>query len=199
MHHLCTAALMLMLGGQSAGTIVSQDRPTTFGGMKYGSSKAIATTRMRELGFSPKKVPDGLQTRLNPLDALWQGQLRGQVANVILAFTPRDSLEAVIISFLTEDRECLPFHRTMLSELIQKYGEPQYKIELFQRPYDGPAQQETAVKAGKAHVHAAWTLPGRSDLEIRVTEALTVSVAYRSDLWNNEVIRRQNNEESPIF
>jgi len=173
----------------------AQDRAIAFGNVRFGETPVSVANAMNAVGLSPyQKAKVDLRFAL---DQTFHGTVLGQQALVMALFNENGGLEKMIVSFVTEDENCLPFYQRFKGDLKDHYGPASAETERFDFPYhDGGhvGSEVTAIRTGKSHINATWQ---REDagvnggrISLSVENNLTVYLTYESATWAAEAGRR---------
>jgi hypothetical protein len=178
------------------------ERALAFGDVPFGSSPAAVLAAMKALQFEQIAAPE--TDELFPQDQRFAGAVKGQDTLVSAYYDAAGHLEKVLVSFLTQDEDCVPFFREMKKDLIAKYGKPMLDAERWDFPYEKGAhvgQEHIALRVGKGLLAAVWDRNelGSTDggVTLRTADNVIVRLAYESSKWRAELTRRQKivNEE----
>jgi hypothetical protein len=174
----------------------AEERATVFGNVRFGESPSAVADAMAAVGLMPYD-----KARANDrfaLDQTFLGIVLGEKALVMTLFSERGGLEKMIVSFVTDDKNCLAFYREFKGELKARYGSTSADVEQYDAPYsDGGhvGYEQIAIKNGKGHINALWQRQdGGVDggrISLSVEENLTVYLTYESATWSAESDRRK--------
>jgi len=173
----------------------AQDRATAFGNVRFGETPVAVANAMNAVGLTPyQKAKVDLRFAL---DQTFHGMVLGQQALVMALFNERGGLEKLIVSFVTDDDNCLPFYQRFKGDLKEHYGATAAEMERYDFPYhDGNhiGSEVTAIRTGKSHINATWE---REDagvnggrISLSVENNLTVYLTFESATWAAEAGRR---------
>lgn len=180
----------------AAASVEAQDRAAAFGNVRFGETPPRVAEAMAAIGMVP-------YTKLKaderfPLDQTFQGTLLGEQAVVMALFDERGAFEKMIVSFLTEEKDCLEFYGLFKDELIAKYGTTTLDVQRYDYPFsdgDHVGHEQTAIRFGKGHVAATWKRDDAGDrtggIALSVEDNLTVRLTYESGRWSAESDRRK--------
>lgn len=192
-HYSIVIAMVLSL---AAASVNAQSRATAFGNVRFGETPAHVAEALAALGMAPytKIKPD----ERFPLDQTFHGTLLGEQAVVMTLFDGHGAFEKMIVSFLTEEQDCLEFYGQFKDELIEKYGTTTIDMQRYDYPYndgDHVGHEQTAIRFGKAHLAATWKREDAGDrtggIALSVEDNLTVRLTYESGKWSAESDRRR--------
>jgi hypothetical protein len=184
------AASLLM-----ASLTFAQDRSTALGGVPFGTSPSAVSAAMSELGLAPVALSDG-RTAF-PLDQTFAGAIDGRQVLVVAMYDSHEALEKMLVSFITSDTECLRFYRDFKVALTEEFGDTHADVEQWKAPYDGGkhvGREAAAIRSGKGFVGATWNrddLDSTAGMSLSVAGNLTVTLAYESSKWSQELDRRR--------
>jgi hypothetical protein len=186
-------AMALCLAAASA---EAQDRATAFGSVRFGETPARVAEAMAAIGLAPyTKIKADERF---PLDQTFQGMLLGEQAVVMTLFDGNGAFEKMIVSFLTEEQDCLEFYGQFKDELIEKYGATTLDVHRYDYPFsdgDHVGHEQTAIRFGKGHLAATWKREDAGDhtggIALSVEDNLTVRLTYESGKWSVESDRRK--------
>ncbi|HKB12540.1 MAG TPA: hypothetical protein VKD69_17885 [Vicinamibacterales bacterium] len=173
----------------------AQERGTTLGGVPFGTHPADVAAAMSRLGLSAAELPDA-RTAF-PLDQTFAGRIDGRHVLVVAMYDSSEALEKLLVSFITTDTECLRFYRDFKLALTEEFGDTHADVEDWKPPYDGGrhvGREEVAIRHGKGFVGATWDrddLDGMAGMSLSVGANLTVTLAYESSKWAQELDRRR--------
>jgi len=184
------AAVLLM-----ASYSFAQERGTALGGVPFGTSPSAVAAAMADLGLTPAALKGG--PGAFPLDQAFTGTIDGRQVLVVTMYDAREALEKMLVSFITSDNECLPFYRDFKRSLLEEFGDTHADVEDWKAPYDGGrhvGREVTAIRSGKGFVGATWDrddLDGTAGMSLSVGGNMTVTLAYESARWAQELDRRR--------
>ncbi|HJZ73854.1 MAG TPA: hypothetical protein VKE51_19080 [Vicinamibacterales bacterium] len=184
------AALLLM-----ASSTFAQERSTALGGVPFGTSPSDVAAAMARLGLTPLALKAG--PTAFPLDQTFTGTIDGRQVLVVTMYDERQALEKMQVSFITSDNECLPFYRDFKNALMEEFGDTHADVEDWKSPYDGGrhvGREVTAIRSGKGFVGATWDrddIDGTAGMSLSVAGNMTVTLAYESARWAQELDRRR--------
>jgi hypothetical protein len=173
----------------------AQDRGTALGGVPFGTSPASVGTAMSDLGLAPAPIADG-RTAF-PFDQTFAGTIDGRQVLVVAMYDSHEALEKMLVSFITSDTECLRFYREFKVALTNEFGDTHADVEQWKAPYDGGkhvGREAAAIRSGKGFVGATWDrddLDSTAGMSLSVAGNLTVTLAYESSKWAQELDRRR--------
>ena len=174
----------------------AEERATAFANARFGQSPAAVADAMAAVGLAPYQK--ARTDERFALDQTFLGTVLGEKALVMALFGERGGLEKMIVSFVTDDKDCLPFYREFKRELKTRYGSTSADIEHYDAPYqDGGhvGYEQIAIKNGKGHLNALWEQRDGgtegSRISLSVEENLTVYLTYESATWSAESDRRK--------
>jgi hypothetical protein len=180
----------------SAASVHAQDRATAFGNVRFGETPSHVAQAMAAEGMAPyTKIKADERF---PLDQTFLGTVRGEQAVVMTLFNEQGALEKMIVSVLTEEKDCLKFYGQFKDELIEKYGTTTLDLQRYDYPFsDGEhvGHEQTAIRFGKGHLAATWKREDGGDysggVALSVEDNLTVRLTYESGKWSAESDRRK--------
>lgn len=111
----------------------------------------------------------------------------------VFAFMAGDSLVKLRVRLITTDDKAFPTYAKARAELVKLYGQPRESTEEYEAPFRKGADEQGAVRAGKATINAHWTIgTGRrqSYVSLHMVQDLVVVVDYDGPAWNREYLRR---------
>jgi hypothetical protein len=173
----------------------AQERSTVLGGVPFGTSPTEVAGAMTELGLTAAMLKDG--PTAFPLDQTFAGTIDGRQVLVFAMYDSRQALEKMLVSFITSDTECLPFYREFKLALMDEFGDTHADVEDWKAPYDGGrhvGREDKAIRSGRGFVGATWDrndLDGRAGMSLSVAGNMTVTLAYESAKWAQELDRRR--------
>ena len=188
---LAAVALALL----AAAPAFAQERGTVLGGVAFGTSPSGVTEKMADLGLAPAALTDG-KTAF-PLDQTFAGTIDGRHVLVVAMYDAHEALEKMLVSFITSDTDCLQFYRDFKDALSREFGDTHADVEQWKAPYDGGrhfGREEAAIRSGKGFVGATWNrddVDGTAGMSLSVAGNLTVTLAYESSKWAQELDRRR--------
>src|SRR5262245_20739682 len=112
----------------------AQDRASVFGNVRFGESPERVAKAMSDAGLAPY-LPAKIDMRF-PLDQTFTGMLLGEKASVLSLYSDSRGLEKMIVTFLTDDEDALPFYRQFKGQLTDRFGATAADIERYDFPYD---------------------------------------------------------------
>jgi hypothetical protein len=180
----------------SAASVNAQSRATAFGNVRFGETPARVAEAMAAIGLEPyTKIKADERF---PLDQTFQGTLLGEQTVVMTLFDANGAFEKMIVSFLTEEKDCLEFYGQFKDELIEKYGTTTVDVQRYDYPFndgDHVGHEQTAIRFGKGHLAATWMREDAGDhtggIALSVEDNLTVRLTYESGKWSAESDRRK--------
>ena len=184
------AALLLM-----ASSTFAQERSKVLGGVPFGTSPSEVATAMGGLGLTPASLKVG--PTAFPVDQTFTGTIDGRQVLVVAMYDEREALEKMLVNFITSDSECLPFYRDFKRALMDEFGDTHADVEDWKAPFDGGrhvGREATAIRSGKGFVGATWDrddLDGTAGMSLSVGGNMTVTLAYESAKWSQELDRRR--------
>jgi hypothetical protein len=192
-HYSIVIAMILSL---SAASVNAQSRATAFGNVRFGETPARVAEAMAAIGLEPyTKIKADERF---PLDQTFHGTLLGEQTVVMTLFDANGAFEKMIVSFLTEEKDCLEFYGQFKDELIEKYGTTTLDLQRYDYPFsDGEhvGHEQTAIRFGKGHLVATWKREDGGDysggVALSVEDNLTVRLTYESGKWSAESDRRK--------
>lgn len=185
-----TAAILLI-----ASHTFAQERSSVLGGVPFGTSPSEVATAMANLGLTPAALKVG--PTAFPLDQTFTGTIERQQVLVVAMYDPREALEKMLVNFITSDSDCLPFYRDFKRALLEEFGDTHADVEDWKAPYDGGrhvGREVNAIRSGKGFVGATWDredLEGTAGMSLSVGGNMTVTLAYESAKWSQELDRRR--------
>jgi hypothetical protein len=184
------AAVLLM-----ASYTFAQERGTVLGGVPFGTSPSEVAAAMTDLGLTAAVLKGGPPAF--PLDQTFAGKIDGHQVLVVAMYDTREALEKLLVSFITSDSECLQFYRDFKLALTREFGDTHADVEDWKAPYDGGrhlGREVTAIRSGKGFVGATWgrdDMDGTAGMSLSVAGNMTVTLAYESAKWAQELDRRR--------
>jgi hypothetical protein len=179
----------------TAAPTIAQERGRVLGAVPFGTSPDRVTTAMADLGLTPSSLISAVSAF--PLDQTFEGKVDGRHVLVTTMYDPHQSLEKMIVSFITADRDCVRFYREFKGGLIAEFGEAHADVEQWSAPYDDGqhvGHEQAAIRAGQGFLGATWTREdagGTAGMSLSVDRNLTVTLTYESALWPRELERRR--------
>jgi hypothetical protein len=173
----------------------AQDRGTVLGGVPFGTSPSEVAAAMTDLGLTAAGLKEG--STAFPLDQTFAGKIDGRQVLVVAMYDTRQALEKMLVSFITSDSECLQFYRNFKLALMDEFGDTHADVEDWKAPYDGGrhvGREVKAIRSGKGFVGATWDrddLDGTAGMSLSVAGNMTVTLAYESAKWAQELDRRR--------
>ena len=172
----------------------AQERSTVLGGVPFGAAPSAVAAAMADLGLTPAQL--GGRSAF-PVDQTFAGQIDGRAVLVVAMYDPSEALEKMLVTFITADTECLRFYRSFKLALTREYGETHADVEDWKAPYDVGrhiGHEEAAIRSGSGFVGATWSredLDGTAGMSLSIAGNLTVTLAYESSRWSQELERRR--------
>jgi len=105
----------------TAAPTIAQERGRVLGAVPFGTSPAVVTAAMGDLGLLPSSLI--AQVAAFPLDQTFEGKVDGRHVLVTTMYDPHQSLEKMVVSFITADRDCVRFYREFKGRLIAEFGD----------------------------------------------------------------------------
>jgi hypothetical protein len=173
----------------------AQDRASVFGNVRFGESPERVAQAMSETGLKPY-YPAKIDMRF-PLDQTFTGMLLGEKALVMALYSDTRGLEKMIVTFLTDDENALPFYKQFKGQLTDRFGATAADVERYDFPYDDGShvgREQTAIRTGRGHVGATWEWADAGDkaglISLSIEKSLTIYLTYESARWAMEAGRR---------
>ena len=182
-----TLILVLMLSTMAYGV----DSVTAFAGIPYGSSTTFVEATLTEKGFTRN---DGLEAglRSTPGYAVYNGTILAHSARIVAFFGVDGGVVKFSIKFFGLDHKVITVFDEFRAAYKEKYGKPNRDCKLFGQPFsEGDGYELTAIQTGKAVFACIWDYEGSGGISIGIDSGLTLTIAYESTMWSDEVDRRQ--------
>lgn len=100
----------------------------------------------------------------------------------------------------------LDLYKAIRSDVKQKYGETDYDVESYKRPYEeGDGHEYTAIRLGFATIGALWQFP-RGDknategsIMLDIDKDLTITLNYRDGEIYREVLKEKESKANADY
>lgn len=186
-----SVSLALTLSVAAASVAAAQTSPVyTYGGIPWGSSAVAVKAALATQGFTFNKIDDDG-------DYWFDGHALGYPARIYAFMSPTSGLCKIQVLLATPDADARSTYQSVKGMLSQKYGPPTDSVESFLSPYyDGDGYENTAIRVGKGLFLTIWgntdaSAPPSSHLDVEISKALVVNVAYESKAFHAESLRRK--------
>ena len=186
-----TLILVLMLSTMAYGV----DSVTAFAGIPYGSSTTFVEATLTENGFTRDSRGEAV-VRSTPgfrqTDAVYEGSILSHKARIVVFFDDNGGAVKFAIMFRGLDHKVIKVFDEFRAAYKEKYGKPNRDCKLFGQPFsEGDGYELTAIQTGKAVFACIWDYEGSGGISIGIDSGLTLTIAYESTMWSDEVDRRQ--------